>query len=314
MINVGDVNSKKERMLALLKVRGPSLPIQLARDIGTEMLFANAFLSELFNDKKLKMSNMKVGSSSLYYLSGQENLLENFINYLNIREREAFLVLKKEGVLEDAKLEPVVRVALRAIKDFAVAINVNVDGEPELFWRYYLLSEDDFRARTQEVVYGKKIEKKVENKKEEKAEGKIEEKLEKAVEDEIRKDVVGEVKIENPVKNVRAKRKAGQADTKFADFVKEYLAAKEVEVLQDLLIKKKDYSARVRLDTLFGKQEYYLVAKDKKKIGEEDLLVALQKAQALKMPALVIAKGGLDKEAEESIKEWKNLVKFEKIK
>ena len=154
MINVGDVNSKKERMLALLKVRGPSLPIQLAIDIGTEMLFANAFLSELFNDKKLKMSNMKVGSSSLYYLSGQENLLENFINYLNIREREAFLFLKKEGVLEDAKLEPVVRVALRAIKDFAVAINVNVDGEPELFWRYYLLSEDDFRARTQEVVYG----------------------------------------------------------------------------------------------------------------------------------------------------------------
>jgi hypothetical protein len=65
---------------------------------------------------------------------------------------------------------------------------------------------------------------------------------------------------------------------------------------------------------MFGKQEYYLVAKDKKKISETDLVFALQKAQEIKMPALIMTPGDLDKKAQEYHKSWKNIIKFEKVK
>src|SRR3989338_1197444 len=116
------VNRTKELILAFLKARGPSLPVHIARDVKTQPLFAAAFLSELYNEGKIKMSSLKIGSSSLYYLPGQESQLENFTDFLNQREKEALSLLKKEKFLDDEKLEPVVRVALRSsnMKDFTV--------------------------------------------------------------------------------------------------------------------------------------------------------------------------------------------------
>ena len=64
----------------------------------------------------------------------------------------------------------------------------------------------------------------------------------------------------------RRKKKAKNKDLKFASNVKEYLASKDIEIIKIIEQKKKELSALVRLDTLFGKQELYLIPKDKKKI------------------------------------------------
>ena len=64
---------------------------------------------------------------------------------------------------------------------------------------------------------------------------------------------------------------------------------------------------------MFGKQSYYLVSKDKKVISDNDLTVVLQRAQAEKMAGLVMCGGELNKKAREDLKEWGNLVKFEKL-
>jgi hypothetical protein len=116
----------KELILSSINTRGPSLPVHAARAANLSILFASAFLSELFAEGKVKMSRMKVGSSSLYYLSGQEAKLENFVEYLNSREKEAFYLLKKEKILSDEIQEPAIRVALRAISDFAIPIKKNL--------------------------------------------------------------------------------------------------------------------------------------------------------------------------------------------
>ena len=78
--------------------------------------------------------------------------------------------------------------------------------------------------------------------------------------------------------------------------------------------KKKEFAGKIRIDSLFGKQEFYLMAKDKKKITETDINLALQKAQSEKMIAVILSPGILDKNAEEHLKQWRNLIKFEKIK
>ena len=85
-------------------------------------------------------------------------------------------------------------------------------------------------------------------------------------------------------------------------------------MLQVILEKNKEFIAKVRVDILFGKQEFLLIAKDKKKIEDNDLIVALHRAGNLKMPSLFISNGSLDKNAEVYLKEWNGLLKFEKVK
>ena len=133
-----DAGLIKENIIKFLEQKGPSLPVFIAREIKEDMIFCSAFLSELLGDKKIKSSNMKIGSSSLFYLPGQEEGLENFANYLKSKEKEAFARLKEMGILKDAEQEPAIRVALRAIKDFAIPF----EREGEIFWRYFIFKEE----------------------------------------------------------------------------------------------------------------------------------------------------------------------------
>src|SRR3989344_4413814 len=127
---IQDAQKLKEVMVSLLRIRGPTLPVHIAKDAGLTILFASAFLSELISDKKIKMSYMRIGSSPLYFLEGQENLLENFSEYLKSREKEAFLLLKEKKFLKHSEQEPAIRVALNEIKDFAAPFRTG----GEMFW------------------------------------------------------------------------------------------------------------------------------------------------------------------------------------
>ena len=98
---VQDTSELKEKILSTFKQRGPSLPVHIAGATGLSILFASAFLSELFSEKKIKISHMKVGSSPIYFLPGQEHLLENFSQYIKGKEKETFLLLKEKKILKD---------------------------------------------------------------------------------------------------------------------------------------------------------------------------------------------------------------------
>ena len=101
---VQDTTEIKEKIISLLQIRGPSLPVHVSSEIKTSILFASAFLSELASEKRIKISNMRVGSSPLYFLPGQEPLLEKFSQYLKSREKDAYMLLKGEKFLKDSIL------------------------------------------------------------------------------------------------------------------------------------------------------------------------------------------------------------------
>ncbi len=303
MLDLQKVNSTKEKILSIIQSSGPSYPAKVARDVGLSPLFIGAFLSELVAEKKLEMSSMRVGSSPLYYLGGQEPQLEQFTNYLNHKEREAFTMLKQSAVLEDTELDPAIRVALRKIKDFAVPLTVRVDTEEKLFWKFFTFPDESAQKKLNEILKipePKKPEPKQEVKTEEIKEAPKKEKVEKITEEEI-------TEVEKP-------KKKEIKPNKFTELVKDYLLGKDIEVINDIASKPKEYHARVRIDTLLGKQELFLIAKEKKKITEDDLAIALHKAQVEKMPALLLAKGELDKPAKAYLDQWKNVIKFEKLK
>ncbi len=293
MIDVKKVNETKEKILAVINQAGPSFPTRISREAGISPLFIGALLSELVAEKRVVMSSMKVGSSPLYYVPGQEPLLENFTQFLNHKEREAIALLKEARMMDDELQDPAIRVALRKLKDFAVPLTVRNEGTEKLYWRFFTTTDDDVRSRLEANAPKEEVK---------------EIKAPKEAKHTSPKEEVAE-KIEE--KKPRAKKE--KKPDLFTNKVKDYLTTKEIEILEDLPAKAKEYNAKVRIDTLFGKQEYLVLAKEKKKLTEDDLVIALHKAQEEKMPALILTSGEADKGAKSYLDSWKNLLKLEKL-
>lgn len=150
---IQDALKVKEKIISFIRLRGPSLPVHIAKETGLSILFASAFLSDLYGEKVIGISNLKVGSSPLYFIPGQETQLENFSKYLKSKEKEAFLLLKEKKFLADSELQPAIRVALREIKDFAIPFRKDED----IYWRYFTVPEENFNLEEKP-----KIEEKVE--------------------------------------------------------------------------------------------------------------------------------------------------------
>ena len=314
MQEIEEVGRTKDKILSMLRLRGPSLPVQIARAINFSPLFASAFLSELKGEDKIKISNMRVGSSPLYYLSGQENMLEKFSGYLNQREKDALFLLRQRKILEDNDQTPVMRVALRAIKDFAVSVKVNIRGEQKLFWRYFAVPEEEVIE-----ILKKGDENKIEEvKKKESVEEVTEKKPETMKETDTKKEIVSSPKLEvqkvlEEKRPLAERKKAKVRESEFVINVKDYLSTKDIEILEVYEEKKREFEARIRIDTLLGKQEFYLVAKDKKSVSDNDFATAHQKAQARKMLAVVMSTGDMNKRGKEHLEEWGNMIKWERM-
>ncbi|MEK6896132.1 MAG: hypothetical protein AABX12_01600 [Nanoarchaeota archaeon] len=309
MIDVQKVNATKERILNTIRTSGPSFPARVSRETNISPLFIGALLSEMVAERKLVMSCMKVGSSPLYFIPGQEAGLETFTSYLNGKEREAFERLKHAQLLDDEAQDPAIRVALRKIRDFAIPMPVRVNTEEKIFWKFFATPEAQARALIEEQVNptatkpapaAKEV-----HKQEKKETSAIKEQL------PVEKTAQETISESKPAKEKKTKDISPSA---FVKNVQEYLKNKNMEVIQELTAKTKEYHAKIRIDTPFGQQELFLIAKDKKKITEDDLVIIIHKSQAEKMPSLLLVKGELDKNAKPYLDQWKNLLKYEKLK
>ena len=153
----------RETILRFIQTNGPILPAKIAKLLNTEILLASAQLSELVDNKKLRISNTKVGGSPLYYLEGQERRLQEFTDNLNEKDRQAVTLLKEKKVTKDRDLEPLMRVSMRAIKDFAVPLQVTYNNQKQLFWKYYLVDGDEAQEIIKSYLQPNGISKKVES-------------------------------------------------------------------------------------------------------------------------------------------------------
>ena len=148
----------EDDILALMQLKGPVLPADVAKQIKTNILLASAYLSEIASRKKLKISSLKVGGSPVYFLQGQEEKLEKFASNLNEKDLRAYDMLKQKRVLRDSHMTPLMRVALRSIKDFAVPINVTFGNSQELFWKWITTTETEVNKLIHEELEGPKEE------------------------------------------------------------------------------------------------------------------------------------------------------------
>jgi len=290
-----DTSNIKEKIMLAFKRRGPSLPVHIASETGLSMLFASAFLSELLSEKKIKLSFMKVGNSPIYLIQGQEPMLERFSQHLKSKEKEAFELLKRKKFLKDEEQVPAIRIALREIRDFAVAFK----KDEEIFWRYFTIPENEFNPPKIKL-----IEKITHQEDKKKPEG---EKSKENTSDKQELNIFNKQKI---IKTSPKKRTATKKNNdKFFNKIKEFLFKQSIEILDIENFNKNDLVLRVKIKG----EEKLLVAYNKKRISEEDILNAYKKATEFNLKYIILSLGEPLKKINNLIKAIKDLSEIEKI-
>ena len=285
----------KERILYLLKNKGPSLPVHVSTELKTSILFSSAFLGELYTEKEVKMSHLRVGSSPLYYIPGQEPSLENFANHLKSKEKDAFLLLKERGFLPDSTQSPAIRVALREIRDFAIPFK---SGE-EIIWRYFTIPEEEFKAKEEKTIV-MEIKEPV----------KIEEKIEKTLEiqeKEAPKKEVLRAKLKR--KKASGKKMHGKEENFFND-VKDFISENSMDIVDIKGFGKKEVVLKINDKG----EEKLLIAYNKNKISENDIITASKKASKEGLPYMILGVGGPLKKLDSLIEALKGLSSIKKVK
>jgi len=306
-MNTQDLKEVKIKIIEFLKLKGPSLPVRIANEAKISLIFAGAFLSEMNEDRVIRISNMKVGGSPLYYLPGQESQLENFSNSLG-KDKEAFILLKEKNMLKDEEQSPQTRVSLRSLKDFAMPFK----SDNHLFWRFHSFSESQVKELF-ETLPKPKIEKKEEEKKIEikpeiiTPKPQVQEKTEEKALDIFNKDKEEVKELETEKKEPKPK-KAKTAPTQFLEEVKLLLSQKSIEILNTEKYDKKEVIIKAKTD-----KEFLVFAFNKKKITDKEMIKAYKKALSQSLPYMIIIKDDLSKKMKEAIDASKLLLGIEKL-
>lgn len=303
-MRIQDPLAVKEKIFSFLKIKGPSIPVRVAKETGLSMLFASAFLSELLSETRIKISHMKIGGSPIYFVPGDENSLENFSQYLGNKEKEVFALLKEKNFLVDLEQLPSVRVALREMKDFAVPFK---RGE-ETVWRYFLVPESEFPSKEILIAEKKEIVEPLAVKEEVVQENPVTTEPLAEI-----KEVISEA-LENSIKGKPRKKKerkkvSKKNNEKFFEKVKEFLASKSFEIINIESFGKGELVLRVKEN----KNEFILVALNKKRLTENDIIKSHKRASSAGLKYRIMMLGELNKNIENLINASRELEKIEKL-
>lgn len=287
----------REQILQFIRTRGPVLPVQIAKEINTNILMASAYLSELSSNKKIKVSNLKIGSSPLYYLPGQEIRLQSFSNNLNDKERKAFEMIRDKKILRHSELEPALRVMLQSLKDFAMPLQVDYHGKTEIFWKWYLTDDKEVEQTVKESVTPKE-----DNLQEETTGVKEEIKQEAEIKKEgmIGNKVSERQKILEIKKDDKRRLPVLEVKTSLLDKRIEKLFLKNnMQIIEENVDVNKGNI--VRIQSSIGPLNYYCRIFNKKKISEGDISLLYINAQSLRLSSILVTPGQLTKKAKEMV-------------
>ena|SRR3989338_1934273 len=259
------------KIFEVVSAKGPVLPIEISKELKEtykkDLIFFSAILSELVSEKKIFLTNAKIGSSPLYYVNGQEQKLERLYEYLKGVEKEAYDIIKEKKVVKDSELHPHQRVAIRAIKDFAVPIEVEDKGYKELFWRWYLINNEEAKN-----ILGPIMQKKLKKEKEEKVV-------------QIRK----EKKIHAKPEDYRAK-------------VVTFFQENKIEIVDENIIRKNnDIEFIIKVPSSLGETKFFAKVKNKNKISKADISIASNIAATKKLPLIFVTSGEISKKTKEYV-------------
>ncbi|MCF7871876.1 hypothetical protein K9L97_02475 [Candidatus Woesearchaeota archaeon] len=310
-----------EDVLNTVRLHGPLIPLEVRKILRKgDSITIGAALSQLVASKNVLFTNVKRGGSPFYYMNGQEAKLERAADNLNEKDKQTFNYLKSEKVLRDKKQEPLTRVSLRQIKDFSREFSVTVNGEKEIFWRYYLVSEQEAYNILKERYAPRKEEVKVPEKVKDLDNQDLSAVAKGSVESEVKVEKQ-EKKFSSPKsnsfieKNKEEQKKLSEVDSKtvenifdsvtdeFLTQIKRFFDKNNIFVVNAELVRKgSEYNFTILMETPMGRAEYFCKAKSKKKSNDGDLSTAYVQGQAKRIPVVYLTTGEVTKKAKDKLK------------
>ena len=141
---------EKDKIIQAVSSKGTVIPKDLLSMFNVDTFIMGAFLSELVREGRLMVTSVKMGGSPFYYIPEHKQKIQELSKFLNEKDRRAFALIKEKHLLRDLDLTPLQRVSMRAIRDFAkpleIQLSVSSDSvldTKELFWKWYLLSNEE---------------------------------------------------------------------------------------------------------------------------------------------------------------------------
>ena len=123
-----------------------------------------------------------------------------------------------------------------------------------------------------------------------------------------------ETKQEKPDAKIRPARQKRKAKETSNEEVLSYFKKNGIEIISTELVKKGEIIYSINLPSQIGLLQYLAYFKDKKKISQDDLIIACHEGQQRKLPTMLISTGDLAKQAEEYLnKNLKGSLLFKKI-
>ena len=296
------LSEREEKIVNMLRIKGPSLPIDVSKLLGTETMLASAILSSLISKGYVKISSKKVGSSPLYYLPGQESRVRTILYAeLSELEKKALERLKTLKVAFRNDLFPQERMLLSEMSDFVAYLKIK-KGENEFFcWRHYSVNDNDFNDLLDKKL---SIINAAEHAPEEQREPSYETnapqpKAEPApVQLKIKESKAEAIPVnENRIKEIKLKRKKpaiAKPKGKFIGQVEAYLDGIGAKILKKR-VERSEGTYVVSVPSNLGPQTYVAKAKDKKTLNETDLSKFYIDALAEKMPLMIVVSRPLSK-------------------
>lgn len=280
-----NVNQLRDQILEIVRKEGPVLPAQISQKVVSNILFTSAMLSDLVRQNQVKISKAKIGSSPVYYVKGQEYKLQILYKYLGEKPRKIYDIIKEKKILRDKALEPWQRVAVREIQDFATMLTVNFQGGQETFWKWYQTPDEEAKQKILTL-----LKQEIPQKKETKPEPQKEEKQTEKKENQPPKI---EAKKEEKPKKLSKKK-----EEDFFESIKDYFEQNKIKVIQEKVLRKgTEFEFFIEIPSVVGNLKYHVMAKNKKKVSDAELVLAYSKGEREKMSTLFLSPGELTKKA-----------------
>ena len=317
-----------EQIYELVKIRGAVIPSDINSQLKIDTMLVGAILSDLIRSKRILISHAKIGGSPLYYIPEQKEKLERLYEYLNEKDKRTYDKLKSEKVLNNENLDPLTKTSLKILQDFAIPIKVNYKGKEILFWKWFLVKNEEVKPLIKTKLIEMFPEKKEENFEKENNSEKLEEnnvvdeskqkesgneemkKTEKIIterfnNDDEKKETNNSNKLNQKkliTEEINENNEEKEIEDEFYNEIKEYFKSKNIIITSAEIIRKKsELDLIIHIPTPIGIVEYYCKAKSKKKSNEGDLASALLEAQIKRLPGIYISKGDFPKKIEDLI-------------
>ncbi len=325
-----------DKILSLARLN-PLLPASLAAQLGTNSIMAGAMLSDLVAKNQLRVSALKVGGSPLYYVPGNEEQLLNFKQHLNEKDQKTLALLKQEMVIRESSVEPLTRVSLAQIKDFAKPLIVEYADKQERFYKWFSVSDDDAKNLIRSILapdvksdaVANPSEKAVSELKSDVA-ADVKSDTKSEIKSDTKSDTTSDIKSDAVISNSKLsapvlsdsvtqsgklpvakhrKRSVKKSEPGDAwDKAHNFFVKNNIKILEKQIIKKNsDYDLLVEVPSAVGNLQYYCKLKGKKLISDGDLSAAYVQGQIRKLPVILLTGGELSKKAKEVLPNLKGL-------